>query len=166
MLVVSNTSPILNLAIIGQLSLLYEQFGEVWIPPAVLGELRVDEDLPGSQAVRGALEAGWLRVEEVNDQMLVQVLWRDLDEGEAEAIVSALQMKVRRVLLDEREGRRIAKLLGLNVTGVLGILLRARREGKLSSLRRAMEALQEQAGFHIGTELYTDMLSESGEGRV
>jgi predicted nucleic acid-binding protein len=166
MLVVSNTSPILNLAIIGQLSLLYEQFGEVWIPPAVLGELRVDEDLPGSQAVRGALEAGWLRVEEVNDQMLVQVLWRDLDEGEAEAIVSALQMKVRRVLLDEREGRRIAKLLGLNVTGVLGILLRARREGKLSSLRRAMEALQEQTGFHIGTELYTDMLSESGEGRV
>ena len=49
--VVSNTSPILNLAIVGQLSLLHEQFGEVWIPPAVLEELRVTEGLPGSEAV-------------------------------------------------------------------------------------------------------------------
>lgn len=43
--VVSNTSPVLNLAIIGQLSLLHEQFGEIWIPPGVLDELRVEEDL-------------------------------------------------------------------------------------------------------------------------
>ena len=57
--VVSNTSPVLNLAIIGQLSLLHEQFGEIWIPSAVLGELRVEEDLPGCQAVRRALGAEW-----------------------------------------------------------------------------------------------------------
>jgi len=38
--VVSNTSPVLNLAIIDQLVLLREQFGEIWIPPAVLKELR------------------------------------------------------------------------------------------------------------------------------
>lgn len=163
--VVSNTSPVLNLAIIDQLSLLHEQFGEIWIPTAVLGELRVGEDLPGSQAVRRALEAGWLRVEEVKDQTLAQVLQRDLDKGEADAIVLALQMKAGRVLLDEREGRRIAKSLGLNVTGVLGVLLRARREGKLSSLQKAMEALRERAGFRIGMELYTDLLRESGEDR-
>jgi len=161
--VVSNTSPILNLAIIGQLSLLHEQFGEIWIPAAVLEELRVDQDLPGSQAVREALEAGWLRVEEVENRTLVQVLRRDLDGGEAEAIVLALQTEAERVLLDEREGRRTAKSLGLNVTGVLGVLLRARRESKLSSLQRAMEALQKQAGFRIGTELYSDMLSQDGE---
>jgi len=161
--VVSNTSSVLNLAIIGQLSLLHEQFGEIWIPAAVLGELRVEEDLPGSQAVRGALEAGWLGVEEVKDQMLAQVLQRDLDKGEAEAIVLALQMKAGRVLLDEREGRRVAKSLGLNVTGVLGILLRARREGRLPSLQKAMDELRERAGFRIGAELYADILRESGE---
>ena len=72
--VVSNTSSVLNLAIIDQLSLLHEQFDEIWIPTAVLGELRVEKDLPGSQAVRRALEAGWLRVEEVTDQTLAQVL--------------------------------------------------------------------------------------------
>jgi len=59
MSVVSNTSPILNLAIVGRLSLLREQFGEIWIPAAVLEELRVGEDLPGSHAVREAMKAGW-----------------------------------------------------------------------------------------------------------
>jgi len=44
---VSNTSPVLNLAIVGRLSLLRDQFGEIWIPQAVLDELRVEEDLPG-----------------------------------------------------------------------------------------------------------------------
>lgn len=161
--VVSNTSPVLNLAIIGRLDLLSEQFGEIWIPPAVLKELRHEEDLPGSSAVREAREAEWLRVEEVKDKTLVQVLRRDLDEGEAEAIALALQMKAERILLDQREGRRIAKSLGLKVTGVLGILLRARREGKLPSLQIAMEQLREKAGFHIGAELFAYLVKESGE---
>jgi predicted nucleic acid-binding protein len=71
--VVSNTSTVLTLALIDQLSLLHEQFDEIWIPTAVLVELRVEEDLPDSQAVRRALEAGWLRVEKVKDQTLAQV---------------------------------------------------------------------------------------------
>ena len=164
MLVVSNTSPLLNLAIVGHLPLLRQQFGEVWIPPAVIEELRVEGDLPGSHAVREAIGAGWLRVEEVQDHALARVLQRDLDGGEAEAIALALQMKANRVLLDEREGRRVAKSLGLKVTGVLGILLQARREGHLQSLQEAMEELQEQAGFRIGQELFTHVLRKGGEG--
>jgi len=162
--IVSNTSPLLNLAIIGHLSLLRQQFGEIWIPPAVIEELRVEEDLPGSHAVREAVDLGWLRVKRVEDQALVKILQRDLDDGEAEAIALALQMKANRVLLDEREGRRVAKSLGLKVTGVLGILLRAKHEGHLPSLQEAMEQLQEQAGFRIGRELFADILREGGEG--
>ena len=163
---VSNTSPVLNLAIIGQLSLLRQQFGEICIPAAVLEELRVEEDLPGSQAVREAMEAGWLRVEGVKDEALAQVLQRDLDRGEAEAIVLAVHVKAERVLLDEREGRRLAKSLGLKVTGVLGILLRARRQGRLPSLQKAMDELRERAGFRIGAEPYADLIRKSGEGEV
>jgi predicted nucleic acid-binding protein len=55
--IVSNTSPILNLAIIDQLDLLREQFGEISISPAVLEELRITENLPGSQHVREAIAA-------------------------------------------------------------------------------------------------------------
>ena len=161
--VVSNTSPVLNLAIIGQLALLRDQCGEVWIPPAVLEELRVEEDLPGSQSVREAMEAGWLQVKAVKDRALVQVLQRDLDKGEAEAIALAVQVGAECILLDEKEGRRAAKSLGLKVTGVLGILLRAWREGELPSLREAMAELHERAGFRIGAELAAALLRESGE---
>jgi predicted nucleic acid-binding protein len=52
MLVVSDTSPVLNLAIIGRLDLLHQQFGKVWLPQAVTDELRIEQDLPGSAAVR------------------------------------------------------------------------------------------------------------------
>jgi hypothetical protein len=129
----------------------------------VLDELRVEEDLPGSQAVREAIEAGWLQTKEVKDQALVHVLQRDLDRGEAEAIALAVQVKADWTMLDEREGRRVAKSLGLKVVGVLGILLRARREGKLPSLRRAMEELRQEAGFRIGADLFAQLLQESGE---
>jgi len=161
--VVSNTSPLLNLAIVGRFSLLRDQFGEIWIPPGVFEELRVKEDLPGTQSMREAIKTGWLRVEKVREIPVMQVLQRHLDKGEAEAIALALQVKADWILLDEREARKVAKTLGLKVAGVLGILLRARREGKLSSLERAMEELREKAGFRIGANLFADLLRESGE---
>jgi predicted nucleic acid-binding protein len=52
---VSNTSPLLNLALINHLELLRQQFSSVLIPPAVLGELRTDTDLPGAESIRLAL---------------------------------------------------------------------------------------------------------------
>ena len=106
---VSNTSPILNLAIIGHLDLLRQQFGQVWMPPSVLAELRIEADLPGCQSVQAALEAGWLKVDEVRDSRLVAVLQRDLHAGEAEAIALASQLQAEWVLLDEREGRSVAR---------------------------------------------------------
>lgn len=66
--VVSNTSPLLNLAIIGKLSLLKGQFGAIFIPSAVYEELRADSDLPGSKAIREATEAGWIQIEKVREQ--------------------------------------------------------------------------------------------------
>ena len=161
--VVSNTSPLLNLAIVDHLSLMYEQFGEILIPQAVFEELRVEEGLPGSQSIREAIEKGWLGVKEAKDQIFVKVLRADLDKGEAEALALALQVKAEWVILDEREGRRVAKSLGLKVIGVLGVLLRAQREGRLQSLKSAMDDLRKKAGFHIASELYSYVLKKGGE---
>ena len=69
MLVVSDTSPVLNLAIIGRLDLLHQQFGKVWLPQAVTDELRIEQELPGSAAVRAAQQAGWLSSEHVRDHV-------------------------------------------------------------------------------------------------
>lgn len=80
--VVRKTSPLLTLAIVGRLSLLREQCGEIWMPSAVLDELRMEDNLPGAQAVREAVTAGWLRVEDVKDRPFAPVLQRELDRGE------------------------------------------------------------------------------------
>ena len=86
MLVVSNTSAILNLAIIDRLSLIREQFTTIIIPKGVLEELRVGENLPGSKNILEALDVKWLQVEEVQDSAILRILKRELDAGEAEAI--------------------------------------------------------------------------------
>ena len=157
---VSNTSPLLNLAIIGRLALLKEQFETIFIPPAVREELRIESDLPSSKVIGEAIEAGWIQIEQVRDVAFVKVLRRELDKGESEAIALALQAQADWTLLDEKEGRRVAKSLGLRVTGVLGILLCARREGKLEHFEKVLEDLRGKAGFHIRDDLLKDVLKE------
>ncbi len=158
--VVSNTSPILNLAIIGQLELLPQQFGQVQIPLAVLSELKVLEDRPGSKEIHAAVDTGWIEVQEVSSQLSVQLLQQVLDQGESEAITLAIDLKADRILLDERDGREIAKSLGLKVTGVLGILLRTKQEGELSSFPDAINALVKIADFRILPELLAKVLAQ------
>jgi predicted nucleic acid-binding protein len=111
--VVSNTSPILNLAIIEKLNWLRQQFGKLQIPPAVLDELKVDEDRPGSPLIRAALVDGWLQVQPLRDTKIAQLLKQTLDVGEAEAIALALELQAEWILLDERDGRKAAKSMGL-----------------------------------------------------
>ena len=161
--VVSNTSPILNLAIIGKLSLLHEQFETIWIPSAVIDELRIQEELPGCSEIRKAIEEGWLTVIDVKDKDKVKLLNRDLDRGESEAITLALQVNAEWILVDEREARKICKSIGLNVTGVLGIILKAWRNGKLSSLQEVLDELIDKAGFRISNILYANILAEGIE---
>ena len=164
MLTVSNTSPILNLAIIEHLNLLPQQFEEVWIPKGVQEELRLDEDLPGSSIIRQALADGWLKVKPIKNAAFVQVLSRELDRGEAEAIVLAIEMGADRILLDEREARRVAKSLQLPVTGVLGILLSACKAEQLSlPMATVLDMLPEKAGFRLASSLVQTVLQACGE---
>ena len=155
---VSNTSPLLNLAIIGRLELARTQFGSVLVPPAVAGEFRLEEDRPGSSALRRAVEEEWIAVEEPSDDPLFRTLRQDLDLGESEAIALAVEKKAGLVLLDEREGRRRARNVGLEVTGALGILAQADREGDLDSLSDALDRLEGEAGFWIGSALREQIL--------
>jgi predicted nucleic acid-binding protein len=155
---VSNTSPILNLAIVDRLALLRQQFGQIQIPPAVLDELKIDETRPGSQAIQAAIDTGWIQVQPVSNLPFVQLLRQTLDGGESEAIALALELQAEWTLLDERDGRKVAKSLGLQVTGVLGILLRAKQFGELSSLQPVIEDLTQKAGFRIAPELLAKVL--------
>jgi uncharacterized protein len=161
--IVSNTSPILNLAIIGQLDLLRQQFAQVLIPSAVRAELKPETTFPGTTAVQQALEAQWLCVSELKDVHLARALALDLDEGEAAAIALALELGATQILMDEHDGRVKAKALGLQPVGLLGVLLRAKRDGALDSVEAVMQRLREQAGFFIADDLFNQLLREAGE---
>lgn len=158
--VVSNTSPILNLAIVNQLERLRQQFSNIQIPNAVLDELRIEEERPGSQAIRIAVASGWIQVHRVQNTALVQLLQQTLDRGESEAIALAIDLNADWTLLDEREGRKVAKSLGLKVTGILGILLRAKQSGELDSLNLVITELIDKAGFRIAPDLLAKILLE------
>ncbi|XQQ07615.1 MAG: DUF3368 domain-containing protein [Leptolyngbya sp. IPPAS B-1204] len=143
-----------------QLELLHRQFGEIVIPSAVLEELKVDEERPGSQAIREAFSSGWIQTQEASNKPLVQLLKQTLDRGEAEAIALGIEINADWTLLDEREGRKVAKSLGLKVVGILGILLRAKQVGELESLQPVLDDLINKAGFRIAPELLSQILTQ------
>ncbi|HKZ70543.1 MAG TPA: DUF3368 domain-containing protein [Anaerolineales bacterium] len=163
MLVVSNTSPILNLAIVRRLDLLRLQFETVLIPPAVREELRLDSELPGVSEAQAALQSGWLRESAPSNTTLVQTLSLELDGGEAAAIALALEIKPEFILMDETEGRAKAVALGLRPVGILGVLLRAKRDGQIDSVKEIMTGLRQEAGFFIADDLFDAVLREAGE---
>lgn len=163
MLVVSNTSPIMNLAVVDLLSLLRQQFGEVIVPAAVIEELRLDTDYPGTDKIRQAISEGWLRQEVVENQHIILALKRELDNGEAEAIALALQLRADLILMDERDGRSVAKSMGLNPIGILGVLVRAKQAGTIQSIKEVLNKLRNEAGFYITDGLMQNILSEIGE---
>lgn len=75
----------------------------------------------------------------------------------------ALELEADLVLLDEREGRRIAQRLGLRVMGVVGILLDAKSHGAIDAIRPHLEALRQSAGFFLSDAVVAEALALAGE---
>ncbi|QEI42465.1 hypothetical protein BMF77_03074 [Dolichospermum sp. UHCC 0315A] len=156
MIVVSDTSPINNLAAINQLHLLQQLYGTVLIPEAVYQEL-TDPDFP----VAGAKEVQtftWIQIRAIEDRTMLKALSSELDPGEAEAIVLALEMKAEQVLIDERRGRMIAARLNLHYTGILGVLVEAKSQGFISTVKPLLDDLINKAGFWVAEPLYKSVL--------
>jgi predicted nucleic acid-binding protein len=133
---VSDTSPILGLAAIDCLELLHEQFGAVFIPPAVLAELKTETDFRGTVAIRQALIVGWLELKKVNNIPLVRALSLELDKGESEALALAADLSLEIIVMDEHDGSARARAMGLKPVGVIGICYALKKMGKSLPLRR------------------------------
>jgi predicted nucleic acid-binding protein len=161
--VVSDTSPLLGLAAIEQLELLHEQFGAVFIPAAVLAELKLEYGFRGAGLLSKALSDGWLEVKAVKNLPLVKSLSLELHSGEAETLALAMDLDLEMVVMDEHDGRMRARAMGLKTIGVLGILLRAKKQGSILSLAEAMQALRREIGFFISDDLYDLILREAAE---
>jgi len=161
---ICDSSTLIHLAKIGRLHLLREFHKKIFIAPAVWKEVvQEGRDWPGSSEVEQGRQAGWIEVVDPTNQTLIHFLRKDLHEGESETIALAVEGMPEIVFLDESEARRIAKVYGFNITGVIGILIRAKQEGLIPSLREELDKLRNEAGFWIGDDIYRKALCASEE---
>jgi len=161
MIFVSNTSPISNLAKVGQLSLMPQLYGRILIPCAVHEELL--DIRAGNTVITAVRSATWIDIQSVQNQKLVNDLRTRVNVGEAEAIALAIEVKAARLIIDERLGRQTARDFGIKITGVLGILLLAKRQQLIMQVQPIMDNLMNQANFRISSKLYTDVLMAADE---
>lgn len=138
---------LIGLERIGRLDLLTALLDPVFVPPAVAKEF-------GSQPP-------WMTIKAVRDSGMVAALRLIVDAGEAEAIVLAHENGLR-IILDDRRAREAARRIGVPVTGTVGLLLKAKRDGILPAIRPLMDALAANH-FHIAASLYAEALRLAGE---
>ncbi|HOW50882.1 MAG TPA: DUF3368 domain-containing protein [bacterium] len=161
MIVVSNTSPILNLLHIGKLDILQHLFDEVIIPEEVRYELLEKGPYPKDAAqIRKAL---WLRTEKVENSDLLTALKADLDDGEAAAIALAIEKNADLLLIDEKAGRALAAHFDVEMAGVLGVLVIAKRKKLIRAVSPMLKDLVKKAGFRITDQLKATILKMSDE---
>lgn len=161
MIVVSNASPIVNLAAVGRLELLRQLYGKVVIPQAVHHEIVVvGAGQPGAAEVEAS---DWVEFCRVTDRTMVTSLQLEVDEGEAEAIALAAELEADLLLLDERRGRIVASRLGLKFIGLLGVLIEAKHRGLVPAIKPLLDDLIGKAGFWVTRGLYDRVLRAVGE---
>lgn len=161
MIIISDTSPISNLLQIGQLSILQRLYGTVMIPQRVYQEICALENLGVDIAL--IRSADWIQIQTVSDRALVATLSIELDPGEAEAIALAIAVQADRLLIDERIGRGVAQRYGLRITGLLGVLVAAKKEKLISELKPVLDQLITQAKFRVHSSLYEQILQDVDE---
>jgi predicted nucleic acid-binding protein len=155
LIVVSDTSPVLNLARIGYADLLGRLYGDILVPTAVADELARNGVDPS--AIQG------LAIRDPVDRATVSLLQSELDAGESAAIALALEIQADLILADERRGRRKAIQLGLEVVGLLGVLSEAKRRGLVAACKPILDALTGEAGFWVSSDLRIRFLRQVDE---
>lgn len=156
--VVSNTTPIISLLKLNKLEILKDLYGQIYIPLAVYQEIEVGKSKGYYQDL---LQVDWILISKVvNGQTVTS--FPDLDAGEAEAVVLALEISADLIILDERLGRFHAKHEGLNVTGTIGILIKAKKQGLIKELKSLLTELTEKEVW-ISNKLKREILNQVGE---
>jgi hypothetical protein len=161
--VVVDSSVLISLAAGEQFPLLREFYNTIYIPPEVWNEVSCAPKPFGAKEAQQARAAGWLIVQTPSEMKRVLSLPFSLQPGEAQALALALELPDALLLVDDAQGRRAARALGITYTGTLGVLLRARAEGKISALRPVLELLKQRTTFWLSAVVYEAALKQAGE---
>ena len=157
--VICNTSPLQYLHQADVLELLPALVGQVYVPKAVVAEL--EEGRRRSVRLPVLEELSWLTVRPVRDRTLLPLVTH-LGDGEKEVLALGLETQDALLLLDDRDARRYARSLDLDISGTLGILLRAKERGILDAVRPVLDRLQ-ALRFRLNARTRQMVLKHAGE---
>jgi predicted nucleic acid-binding protein len=158
MVIVSDASPIIALAICKKLDLPDKLFDQVYIPQAVFHELTI----PNKPNVEAITEWAKDRVANAKNTAAITALSLNLDPGESEALALYWEIAADYLLIDEKKGRAIAMRNGIRTVGTIGILLSAKRQGFLTTVKPCLDTLV-SSGFRISDMLCRQILEKAGE---
>jgi predicted nucleic acid-binding protein len=130
-LIIADTSCLIALSNVGQLSILKNLCKTVYITPEIAAEF--GEPLPL-----------WIQVVQVKDRVKLRTIHSSLDMGESSAIALALGSTNPLLILDDGKARRFARNLGIEMTGTAGLLITAYEGGYLHDIHAVMSMLREQ----------------------
>ena len=158
-LVIADTSPINYLLLIGHIDILPKLFERV-IVPEVVGDELAHPKAPAVVRNWIASPPDWVEIRNAEVEIRDPAL-ESLDAGEEAAITLAIEVHADLLLMDDEEGVAVARGKGLEVTGTLGILVRAAQR-RLLVLREAVDRLK-QTNFRFRQDILDPYLSQQGE---
>jgi hypothetical protein len=156
--VVSNTTPIISLLKIGRLEILKKLYQELYIPFEVYLEIEAGKN---KEYYTDLTKTDWIHIVKIQNEKSL-LFFLDLDKGEAEAIVLANEINADLIILDETLGRFHAKHIGLNVTGTIGLLLKAKESGIIDNIKQILNELS-QKGIWLSEKLIRQTLLKAKE---
>ncbi len=142
-LVICDAGPLIALAKLNYLSILKKLFTQAFVPETVLKECLINPIRPDAQAINEALEQKIiiLKKASLTNSLYEALNLGLLDDGEREAIILAKEYQAK-LLIDEKQGRKIAKNLSIKVIGIVGLLLVGHEQGLISNIQDCFTKLQ------------------------
>ena len=147
--IISDTSCFIVLEKINELSLLYKIYGQIITTKEVASEY--GQSLPD-----------WIIIKETSDKYRKQILGFQLDKGEASVIELAIETPGSTIILDDLKARTIAQKLGIEITGTIGIIVKAKLIGVIPSIKPYLDKIRKN-GFHLTDEIEKQALLIAGE---
>lgn len=147
--IISDTSCFIILNNIGELDLLQKVYGSVITTPDIVSEYA--DFLPA-----------WVEVVPVTDKYKQQLLEMQIDKGESSAIALALEIQNSTVILDDYKARKIAEQLNIRFTGTLGVIIKAKLNGIIPSIKPFLEKIK-QTNFRLSPDIEIQALREAQE---
>ena len=147
--IISDTSCFIILKNIGELELLHKVYGEIITTIEIATEF--GETLPD-----------WVEIKIVTDKYRQQLLEMQIDKGESSAIALALETPDCTIILDDYKARKIADQLGLHFTGTIGVIVKAKLNGVIPSIKPILQKIKE-TDFRFSNEIELLALKEANE---